>query len=137
MVNLIVITHGDFGAYIVEAAEHIAGTQNEGLKTVCISSRMSFEMVTQIVSKAAEELSCEDGIIFLTDMPGGTPMNVAFPVANKIEKSAVICGINLSMVVSAFSNRRNMGFDALVEKIQSDGKKSICEVKKLLRKENK
>ncbi len=137
MVNLIVITHGDFGAYIVEAAEHIAGTQNEGLKTVCISSRMSFEMVTQIVSKAAEELSCEDGIIFLTDMPGGTPMNVAFPVANKIEKSAVICGINLSMVVSAFSNRRNMGFDALVEKIQSDGKKSICEVKKLLHKENK
>lgn len=136
MVNLIVITHGDFGAYLVEAAEHIAGPQNEGLKTVCVSSRMSFEMVSKIVSAAAEEFACDDGIIFLVDMPGGTPMNVSFPVAEKIEKSAVICGINLSMVVSAFSNRRSMPFEALVEKIQNDGKKSICEVKGLLHKKN-
>jgi len=54
-------------------------------------------------------------------------------VANNIEKSAVICGINISMVISAFSYRKNLNFEQLVEKIIMDGKRSICEVKSLLK----
>lgn len=136
MINLIVITHGDFGAYLVEAAENIAGPQHEGLRNICVSPRMSLEAVNEAVGRAAEEFASPDGLIFMTDMPGGTPMNVALPLAQKMEKSAVICGINLSMLISAFSNRKNMSFEALVEKIQHDGKRAVCEVKSLLRPKN-
>jgi len=133
MVNIIIVTHGDFGAYLIEAAEGIIGAQEEGIKNISISSKMPLENINATVKKATEELHSPDGIIYLVDMPGGTPMNVVLPLANNLEKSAVICGINISMIISAFSYRKNFNFEQLVEKILSDGKRSICEVKSLLK----
>lgn len=134
MVNIIIITHGDFGAYIMEAAENIAGPQNDGVKNISVSPKMSLQSVNELVQKVTKQYYVEDGLIFLTDMPGGTPMNVALPIAAEINKAAVICGLNLSMVVSAFTNRKNLTFEMLVEKIQNDARRAICEVKGLLKK---
>lgn len=132
MANIIIVTHGDFGAYLIEAAEGIVGPQDDGVRAVSISSRMSLESINAAVKKAAEELASPEGLIYLVDMPGGTPMNVVLPVASLTEKSAVICGINISMMISAFSHRNSLNFDKLVEKILADGKKAVCEVKSLL-----
>jgi len=132
MINIIVITHGEFGAYLIEASENIVGAQNSGLKNVSISPRLSLEKINSLIAAAAAEMASEDGVIFLIDMPGGTPMNVALPIARDIPKSAVICGININMVTSAFAYRKTLDFDALVGKIMADGKKAICEVKSLL-----
>jgi len=136
MIKIIVVTHGDFGAYLIEAAEGIAGVQKEGLKNVSISPKMSLEIINEVISKGVDELGTQEGLIFMTDMPGGTPMNVSLSIAAKIENSAVICGINISMMISAFMNRKNMDLEKLVEKIVNDGKRSICEVKSLLKKQN-
>lgn len=134
MINIIVITHGDFGAYLIEAAEGIVGVQNSGLKNVSISPRMTLERVKEAVTKAIEEMSSPDGLVFLIDMPGGTPMNVVLPLAKDIEKSAVICGVNINMMTSAFAYRATLDFDRLAVKIVEDGRKAICEVKSLLLK---
>ena len=132
MINLIVITHGEFGAYLIEAAEGIVGVQAAGLKTVSISPRMTLERVKQAAAKAIEEMRSEDGLIFLIDMPGGTPMNVVLPLAKDIAKCAVICGVNINMMTSAFAYRATLDFDRLAVKIVEDGRKAICEVKSLL-----
>ena len=134
MINIIVITHGEFGAYLIEAAEGIVGVQHEGLRNISISQRMSLERVKSATQTAIAEMSSRDGLIFLIDMPGGTPMNVALPLARNIEKSAVICGVNINMLTSAFSYRKDMDFNGLVGKIMEDGRKAICEVKSLLLK---
>ena len=134
MINLIVITHGEFGAYLIEAAEGIVGAQGEGLKNVSISPRMTLERVKEAVAQAIEEMRSEEGLIFLIDMPGGTPMNVVLPMAKDIEKSAVICGVNINMMTSAFAYRATLDFDRLQAKIVDDGRKAICEVKSLLMK---
>jgi len=132
MINLIVITHGEFGAYLIEAAEGIVGAQGEGLKNVSISPRMTLERVKEAVAQAIAEMRSEDGLIFLIDMPGGTPMNVVLPMAKDIQKSAVICGVNINMMTSAFAYRATLDFDRLQAKIVEDGRKAICEVKSLL-----
>jgi mannose/fructose-specific phosphotransferase system component IIA len=134
MINIIVITHGEFGAYLIEAAEGIVGVQNEGLKNVSISPRMTLEMVTETVAAAIEEMRSDDGLIFLIDMPGGTPMNVVLPIAKDMPKSAVICGVNINMMTSAFAYRQSLDFERLSVKIMEDGRKAICEVKSLLMK---
>lgn len=134
MINIIVITHGDFGAYLIEAAEGIVGVQNSGLKNVSISPRMTLERVKEAVTKAIEEMNSPDGLVFLIDMPGGTPMNVVLPLAKDIAKSAVICGVNINMMTSAFAYRATLDFDRLAVKIVEDGRKAICEVKSLLLK---
>ena len=132
MINLIVITHGEFGAYLIEAAEGIVGVQHEGLKNISISPRMSLEKVRSVIEASIAEMRTDDGLIFLIDMPGGTPMNVALPLAKDISKCAVICGVNINMLTSGFAYRKNLDFDGLVKKIMEDGRKAICEVKSLL-----
>ena len=132
MINLIVITHGEFGAYLIEAAEGIVGVQAAGLKNVSISPRMTLERVREAAYRAIEEMRSEDGMIFLLDMPGGTPMNVVLPLAKDIRKCAVICGVNINMMTSAFAYRESLDFDRLTVKILEDGRKAICEVKSLL-----
>ncbi|MDA8131137.1 MAG: hypothetical protein M0011_06485 [Elusimicrobia bacterium] len=134
MINIIVITHGEFGAYLIEAAEGIVGAQHEGLKNVSISARMTLERVREAISSAIEEMRSDDGMIFLIDMPGGTPMNVVLPLAKDIARSAVICGVNINMMTSAFAYRQSLDFDRLAVKIVEDGRKAVCEVKSLLMK---
>ena len=134
MINLIVITHGEFGAYLIEAAEGVVGVQNAGLKNVSISPRMTLERVKEAAARAIEEMRSDDGLIFLIDMPGGTPMNVVLPLAKDIRKCAVICGVNINMMTSAFAYRQSLEFDKLVTKILEDGRRAICEVKSLLLK---
>ncbi len=134
MINIVIVTHGEFGAYLVEAAESIVGVQNSGVKNISISPRMSLDRVKALVSSAIAEMRSEDGLVFLLDMPGGTPMNIVLPLVKDIPKSAVICGVNINMMTSAFSYRRDMPFEALVGKIMEDGRKAVCEVKSLLLK---
>ena len=132
MINLIVITHGEFGAYLIEAAEGIVGVQAGGLKNVSISPRMTLERVKEAAAAAIGEMRSEDGLVFLIDMPGGTPMNVVLPMAKDIQKCAVICGVNINMMTSAFAYRQSLDFEHLTTKIIEDGRKAICEVKSLL-----
>ena len=134
MINIIVITHGEFGAYLIEAAEGIVGVQRDGLRNVSISARMTLERVKEAVGAAITEMRSPRGLIIFIDMPGGTPMNVALPLARDIEKCAVICGVNINMMTSAFAYRASLGFDQLVVRIMDDGRKAICEVKSLLMK---
>ena len=132
MINIIVITHGEFGAYLIEAAEGIVGVQPAGLKNVSISPRMTLERVKETVAAAIDEMRSDDGLVFLIDMPGGTPMNVVLPLAKDIDKCAVICGVNINMMTSAFAYRQSLDFERLSIKIVEDGRKAICEVKSLL-----
>ena len=132
MINLVVITHGEFGAYLVEAAEGIVGVQREGVKNISVSQRMSLEKVKSLIESGVAEMKSPDGIVFMIDMPGGTPMNVVLPLVKDLPNTAVICGVNINMLTSAFSYRQELDFDGLVKKTLEDGKKAICEVKSLL-----
>jgi len=132
MINIIVITHGEFGAYLIEAAESMVGVQREGLKNISVSPRMSLEDIKSVMESGMAEMKSADGVVLMIDMPGGTPMNVVLPLVKNIPNTAVICGVNINMLTSAFAYRQNLGFDRLVKKILEDGKKAICEVKSLL-----
>lgn len=130
--NIIVITHGEFGAYLIEAAENIIGVQPKGVKNISISPRLSLNEMCSLVNSSIDEMDSDAGIIFLIDMPGGTPMNIVLPIIKDMPNTAVICGLNINMMTSAFSYRKSLEFDALVDKIMEDGRKSICEVGNLL-----
>lgn len=129
MVNIVVVTHGEFGAYLLEAAEMILGEQKEGAHVVGISPRMSADKARELVKAAAA--NSQDGVIFLTDILGGTPTMISMPEAKNTEKSAVFCGVNLSMLLCALNYRTKMNFEQLCEKVLNEGKKSVCDVKAL------
>lgn len=129
MINFIVVTHGEFGAYLVEAAEGIVGRQTHGVCAVATSSRQSIAEIRRRVERALAELATPDGIILFTDMPGGTPNNLSFPLVRNEPRVEMVSGVNLYMLVSAFSQREHMPLGKLVEKIVADGQRSIRDVR--------
>jgi mannose/fructose-specific phosphotransferase system component IIA len=131
MINFIVATHGEFGAYLVEAAEGIVGRQVRGVRVISTSSRQSVGEIRDRLAKALRELSSPDGIVLFTDMPGGTPNNLAFPLVKDLKRVEMVSGVNLYMLVSAFSHRDRMDLESLVEKVASDGQRSIRDVRKM------
>ncbi len=129
MINFIVVTHGEFGAYLVEAAEGIVGRQAQGVRVVATSSRQPIEDIRRRIKRALAELSNPEGVLVFTDMPGGTPNNVSFPLIRDEKNVEMISGVNLYMLVSAFSNRAQLPLPRLVEKVVADGQKSIKDIR--------
>lgn len=131
MVNFLVVTHGDFGAYAVEAAEGIVGEQRRGVRSVPIPARMSVEEAREKVRRAVAELADGDGLIILTDIPGGTPSNICLPMVRDRARVAVLSGLNLYMLVTAFSHR-SLPFEDLTRLMLANASKSILDLVQLL-----
>ena len=131
MINFIVVTHGEFGAYLVEAAEGIVGRQSHGVRAIATSSRLTVPEIKSKIARALRDLANDDGTILFTDIPGGTPNNLAFPMVKDAPRTEMISGVNLYMLVSAFSHRDRLTLERLVEKIVADGQKSIRDVRRM------
>jgi mannose/fructose/sorbose-specific phosphotransferase system IIA component len=130
VINFIIVTHGEFGAYLVEAAEGIVGRQG-GVRAIATSSRQSVPEIRGKIARALRDLANPEGTILFTDMPGGTPNNLSFPLVKDAPRTEMISGVNLYMVVSAFSHRDRLTLERLVEKIAADGQKSIRDVRQM------
>ncbi|HBL17683.1 MAG: hypothetical protein A2X36_07685 [Elusimicrobia bacterium GWA2_69_24] len=133
MINIIIITHGEFGAYLVEAAEGIVGPQDGGVLCVGISARMSVVEVRGRLSEALERVRGKGEMIVVTDMPGGTPANVAIPLLKDRPEVPVISGVNLYMLVTAFNYRKTAATASeLAEKMLSAGQRAVSNIRVLL-----
>lgn len=130
MVNFLVVTHGDFGSYVIEAAETIVGEQRDGVRSVPVNARMSVEEARAKIVQALAEMDSPDGLVILTDIPGGTPTNLVLPLAKDRKRTTVLTGLNLYMLVTAFSHRR-LPFEELAEKMLANARNSIVDVHKL------
>ena len=120
---------GGSGASLGEAAEGIVGRQAQGVRVVATSSRQSVDDIRRRIKRALAELGGPGGVIVFTDMPGGTPNNLSFPLIRDEKRVEMISGVNLYMLVSAFSNRSQLPLERLVEKVVADGQKSIKDIR--------
>lgn len=131
MVNFLIVTHGDFGAYLVEAAESIVGRQADGVRVVPVSPRTSVPDIQKRLKAVLGELRSPEGLVVFTDMPGGTPGNISFPLIKDTPGVEMVSGVNLYMLVSAFSHRGEHRLAELVEKVVADGQKSIKDIRRM------
>ena len=104
MIGLVVSGHGHFADGLHTSARMIAG-ENENIKYVNFEDGMSPEELAEKLNAAYGELSACDGIVVLTDLPGGSPFKTAVEcaVANPDKKIEVLAGTNLPMLVTAVS----------------------------------
>jgi mannose PTS system EIIA component len=131
LINFIVITHGEFGAYLVEAAESIAGRQMQGVRSIALSPRLAATEIKERIKNAVTQLSNPDGLIVFTDMPGGTPSNLAFPIIKDQPRVEMVSGVNLTMLVSAFSYRSRLPLEELLAKVQTDAQRSMRDIRQM------
>ncbi|MBR2888961.1 MAG: PTS sugar transporter subunit IIA [Oscillospiraceae bacterium] len=102
MIGLVVTGHGHFADGLHTSARMIAG-ESEYIKYVNFEDGMSTETLAELLSAAYVELKDCDGIVVLSDLPGGSPFKTAVECkyAHPELNIEVLAGTNLPMIVTA------------------------------------
>jgi PTS system mannose-specific IIA component len=129
MINVVVVTHGDFGTALVRAAEMIVGPQ-ENVRAVALLPEESPDGFGDKLDAALADLDGQD-ILLLIDLFGGTPCNVS---SRKVlqTNTEVITGMNLAMVIEALTSRDGTPLSELAVQVAEAGRKAVVNLKPLL-----
>ncbi len=122
MINILLVTHGNFGKELLKSSELIIG-QIENAESISFQQGDSFESLMGRVEEAVGRLSGNDLIVF-TDMYGGSPFN-AVSRTMKNNNFYHITGINFPLFIDIAVNRDTYSLEEIAEKIIKNGKKSI------------
>src|SRR5438067_774359 len=111
MTGIVIITHGHFGEELLRTAQEIVGRQDAVL-AFSVTSETGMENVGRFVEDALARLQASEGVLFLVDMLGGTPCNTTV-LKTKGARAEIVTGINLYMLISAFTHRNQLDLHAL------------------------
>ena len=101
MIGLVVTGHGHFADGLHTSAKMIAG-ENELVKYVNFEDGMSTETLAEKLNEAYNGFAHCDGIVVLSDLPGGSPFKTAVEcsMGHPDKKIEVLAGTNLPMIVT-------------------------------------
>lgn len=105
MLGIIIAAHGDLSEAMKTASEMIFGKQPE-VQTVSFEAHEDVAALESKFKSAMDHFDDQDQILFLVDLWGGSPFNAARKIVTQhIDKMALITGLNLSMLVEAYTMR--------------------------------
>ena len=104
MVGILIISHGAFGAALVDCASHVLGTRPLRVRQVGITLHDDPEAILPQAQDLVRQLDSGEGVLVLTDILGATPSNVAtrLLVPGRIEG---VSGVSLPMLIRALTYR--------------------------------
>jgi PTS system mannose-specific IIA component len=123
MINILLVTHGDFGKELLKSSEIIIGNI-ENAETISFNLGENYDQLSKEVEEAIDRLTNNDELIVFTDMYGGSPFN-AVCKSMKNKKFHHITGINFPLFIDIAVNRSSYNMSEIADKIIKNGKKSI------------
>ncbi|HEY8804984.1 MAG TPA: mannose/fructose/sorbose PTS transporter subunit IIA [Clostridium sp.] len=132
MIAIILGTHGKFSEEILKSAEMILGEQ-ENISTITFLPGEGADDLMKKYEEAIKSLQCEDGVLFMVDLFGGSPFNAASRIAANEENMDIITGINIPMLLEVFSAKENSTVEELAQLALSTGHIGIKSLKETLK----
>ena len=139
-VGVVVVTHGQLAAELLNAAEMIVGDLPH-FTAVSIGWHDDVDLAREEIGKAIERVRAKvatpenpGGVLVLADMFGGTPANlgVTFLDTDKVE---VITGLNLAMLMTLARPLKDTDLLTLAREIRDQGRHAIWVASDLIRGE--
>jgi PTS system mannose-specific IIA component len=124
MIGIVIVTHGQLGDALIEAAEFILSNRPDGIESVSIDLSQNVDKLREKISTSIKKVKQKDGVIILTDMFGGTPSNLSYSFLEE-GQIEVISGVNLPILIQAANMREKMDLAKLATNLEAFGKKSI------------
>jgi len=122
-VALLFITHEGIASSLLNIGKAIIQSPINNLSSIEVPMDADTESVAQDIESKLAQLSRDDGVLFITDIFGSTPSNVAQKIAGKYEAD-LISGVNLPMVIRLL-NYRNENKQTLIQKALTCAKQGI------------
>ena len=126
MIGLILTGHGDFSKGLISSLRMIAGEQSH-IKAIVFDANEDLENYKKNIRNQIEDfLEKYEGIIILTDIPGGTPFNISVIESENTKNLEVISGTNLPMLIDVTLKSQFIDdVHELTDEILNTGKETI------------
>jgi PTS system mannose-specific IIA component len=133
MIGVVVVTHGQLAAELLNAAETIVGDLPQ-FEAVSIGWHEDAQDAREEISQAIGRVQRGHGVLILTDMFGGTPANLAltFLAEQNVE---VITGVNLPMLIKLAGLGEQADLLTAARDMREHGRHAIWVASDLLRSE--
>lgn len=129
MIKFLLASHGDLADGINSSLQIIMGKQ-ENVLTLCAYKEEKFDLKKE-VAQIIRELSCDDELIVITDLFGGSINNEFMSNLDK-KKFHLIAGLNLPLVVELIANQSEEDVERLIDVALKNSKESIKYCNKLV-----
>ena len=112
MIAVILSGHGGFASGLEKAVVQIIGEQ-EQFKAIDFPVDMTTPQLELAMREAIAEIDSGDGVVFLTDLLGGTPFRTASLLSQEQEQEyiEVVTGTNLQMVAEMLLEREGISIE--------------------------
>lgn len=119
-IGIVIASHGEFAAGIKQSGSMIFGEQ-EKVQSVTFMPNEGPDDLRAKIEAAIATFDAEDEVLVLADLWSGSPFNQASAVmgANPERKVAIITGLNLPMLIQAYTERM-MDAGAGVEQVAAN-----------------
>ncbi|MCU7958418.1 MAG: PTS fructose transporter subunit IIA [gamma proteobacterium symbiont of Bathyaustriella thionipta] len=122
-VGILLITHEGLGEALLSTLGDILGQTPQQIATYSVINDADHPHSLQNIQTLAASLEYGEGLLILTDLCGATPHNRVME-AKLPEKSRLVSGVNLPMLIKAITYR-HLELDALTQKVVAGGKDCI------------
>lgn len=122
-IALFFITHSGIASNLLNIGESIIKQPGSNLSYHEVQMDDNIDTAISNIENKLSKLELDDGIIFISDIYGSTPSNIAQKIASKYQ-SHLICGVNLPMVIRLL-NYREENQESLIEKALDGACKGI------------
>lgn len=125
MIGLIITGHGQFASGLTSSVNLIGGEQKD-YEAVDFLASYSTDDLDRELRKAMDNLKGCEGIIVMSDLPGGSPFKTSVIAGQDYPNVRVIAGTNLPMICEiAMARTMIEDIDSLVEMAINTGKDQI------------
>ncbi|HWL98293.1 MAG TPA: PTS sugar transporter subunit IIA [Nocardioidaceae bacterium] len=132
MPNLVVVlTHGHLAQGLLDSAAMICG-QVDQARPVAFEPGMSPEDLERVVEELLADAGDDQRVLFLADLPGGTPAKVAATLAAH-GRAEVVTGVNLPMLIEVLLAAKHRDVLALTELAVQRGREGVVDAGRQIR----
>jgi PTS system mannose-specific IIA component len=131
MIGVVVVTHGQLAAELVNGAEAIVGDLPQ-FAAVAIGWHEDTEDAREEIAQAIARVRRDRGVLILTDMFGGTPSNLAMTFLSQ-DSVEVVTGVNLPMLIIVAGVTEESDLLAVAREMREQGRNAIWVASDLLR----
>jgi mannose PTS system EIIA component len=123
MIGMVLVTHGNIGAELLNALNTIVGPQAQA-KAISIGAQDDMDKCRGDILAAIKDVNNGKGVVLLTDMFGGTPSNLAISVMPRTN-AVVLAGVNLPVLIKLASVRGALPLIDAAKEAEAAGRKYI------------
>lgn len=123
MCSIVITGHGGFATGLEQAVTQIMGKPKKFF-AVDFYEGMSTEVLEQQLRAVAAEAT-DDGILFITDILGGSPFQIAAKISQSLPGCEVLTGANLVLVLEVCTNRDTDSIEVLCEQAIKWGQSGV------------